>query len=274
VLVPLYFHHRYQLEAAAKSIGGLEYAYAVVGDGTGEARPVAAARQRAALNAVLATLDPAALDLPESLLVHLVPTAADYPPRHEFLDSRTAPGFDALGAAATAADFTLSTLLPPERLARLVDFHRRDPAFPGPDEVLAALVRRVFEAKGPAGARQAEIRRTVQAATVRRLILAAAAPSQTQAVRAAIESALSRLSTQLSAPARPGTPAEDQALRALLARDIRRFLTRPATPVAGGTASPGGAPDLPPGPPIGNGAGGTIGGWDAADDCEWPLFRR
>src|SRR5262249_40219056 len=33
VLAPLYFHHRYQLEAAAKSIGGLDYSYAVRGDG-------------------------------------------------------------------------------------------------------------------------------------------------------------------------------------------------------------------------------------------------
>src|SRR5439155_410246 len=59
VLVPLYFHHRYALDACAKSIGGLDYAYSVRGDGTPPATPVPAARQRAALEAVLATLDPA-----------------------------------------------------------------------------------------------------------------------------------------------------------------------------------------------------------------------
>ena len=263
VLAPLYFHHRYQLEAAAKSIGGLDYAYTLRGDGDALARPVPAARQRAALDAVLATLDPTVLDLPESLLVRLVPAPADYPPRHEFLDARTSPAFDALGAAATAADLTVSMLLPPERLARLVDFHRRDPAMPGADEVLAALIRRAFDGAAPATARLQELRRTVQAVTVRRLLVAAAVPAQTQGVRAAIESALSRLSTRLGAAARPGEPAADQAMRALLARDIRRFLARPAAPLAAGPAQPGASPDLPPGPPI-----GSLGGWDAADECE------
>lgn len=264
VLAPLYFHHRYQLEAAAKSIGGLDYAYALRGDGQELARPVPAPRQRAALDAVLGTLDPAVLDLPESLLVRLVPPAAGYPPRHEFFDGRASPAFDALGAAATAADLTLATLLPPERLARLADFHRRDPAMPGPDDLLAALVRRAFDGPAPAAPRLQEIRRTVQATTVRRLLVSAAVPSQTSAVRAAIESALARLATRLSAAARPGEPHADQALRALLARDIRRFLSRPAASPPFGAAPPGAAPELPPGPPIGG-----IGGWDAPDGCEW-----
>ena len=33
VLVPLYLSHRYQLEAASKWIGGVEYNYALKGDG-------------------------------------------------------------------------------------------------------------------------------------------------------------------------------------------------------------------------------------------------
>jgi hypothetical protein len=41
-LVPLYLHHRYQVEAAVKVIGGLEYTYALRGDGQEPLRPVAA----------------------------------------------------------------------------------------------------------------------------------------------------------------------------------------------------------------------------------------
>ena len=89
---------------------------------------------------MLATLDAEALDLPDSLLARLLPPAFDYPPHREFLGSRTAPAFDALGAAGTAAEITLQPLLAPERLARLVDFHRRDPALPGAAEVLDAIV--------------------------------------------------------------------------------------------------------------------------------------
>ena len=56
-LLPLYLHHRYQLEAAAKSIGGLYYTYAVKEDGAivpGEIRRIVpAGQQREALAAVL-----------------------------------------------------------------------------------------------------------------------------------------------------------------------------------------------------------------------------
>ena len=59
--LPLYLHHRYQLEAAAKSIGGLNYTYAVKEDGgiapAEVRRIVPAARQREALAAVLSTLE-------------------------------------------------------------------------------------------------------------------------------------------------------------------------------------------------------------------------
>ncbi len=256
VLVPLYFHHRYQLEAAAKSIGGLDYSYAVRGDGSPPATPVAAARQRAALAAVLGTLAPAVLDVPEQLLGLLPPPSLDYPLHRELFGSHTSPAFDALGAAATAADMTLAMLLPPERLARLVDFHRRDAGLPGVEELLDALMRTVFVDAMPSAPRLREIRRTVQATTVRRLLAAAAAPAQAPAVHAALEATLRRLASDLAHGAHTGEPA-DQALRATLAADISRWLARPAN-----AAESLGAPSDPPsGPPI--------GGWSAADECDW-----
>src|SRR5436305_1596376 len=54
VLVPVYFHHRYELEAASKVVGGLQYTYAVRGDGQPPSKPVAAGAQRRARAAVLA----------------------------------------------------------------------------------------------------------------------------------------------------------------------------------------------------------------------------
>ncbi|HXS81270.1 MAG TPA: zinc-dependent metalloprotease [Methylomirabilota bacterium] len=266
VLVPLYFHHRYALEAAAKSVGGLDYAYAVReaptagGSGSPLARPVPAARQRAALAAVLGTLDPAQLDLPEPLLALLLPAAVEYPPHREFFGARTAPAFDALGAAGTAAELTLSTLLPSERLARCVDFHRREPSLPGCDEVLSGIVQRAFAGAEPSSPRLREIRRVVQAAVVRRLIAAASLPAQTPAVRAALESTLRQLAADLARGARSGEPA-DRALRALLAADLERWLARP--PAA---TTPGAAPEIPPGPPI--------GGLGLADDCDGSPSRE
>jgi hypothetical protein len=257
-LVPLYFHHRYQLEAAAKSVGGLDYSYAVRGDGSPAATPVPAARQRAALAAVLGTIDPAVLDLPEPLLGALAPPSVEYPPHREFFGSRTAPAFDALGAAGTAAELTLSMLLPSERLARCVDFHRRDPAMPGCDDVLDAIVKRAFAGPEPSTPRLREIRRVVQAAVVRRLIAAASLPAQTTAVRAALESTLRQLSADLARGARAGEPA-DRSLRTLLAADIDRWLARPA-----GAVTAGAVPEIPQGPPFGS----------LSDDCDWSPPRE
>jgi hypothetical protein len=257
VLTPLYFHHRYALEAAAKSVGGLDYAYGVRGDGTPPARPVPAARQREAIEAVLATLEPDVLDLPEALLGKLLPPSVDYPAHREFVGSRTSPAFDALGAAATAADMTLATLLPPERLARLVDFHRRDEQCPGVEELLGALTRKVFAGPAPASPRLREIRRTVQAVAVRDLLAAAALPAQAPSVRAALEISLRRLGADLARDSGGGQSA-DQALRATLAGDIERYLSRPAAAAPAPAVAPGAPPSPPPGPPIGT--------WDEGED--------
>jgi hypothetical protein len=254
VLVPLYFRHRHQVEAAAKSLGGLDYAYRVRGDAGAPLAPVPADRQRAALAAVLATLEPAELDLPEPLLATLHPVAADYPTRHEFLAGRTGPAFDALGAAASAAEHALGTLLPAERLARLADVHRRDATMPGVEEVLDAIVSRVFAGAPPASPRLRAIRRAVQAVTVRRLLTAAAESRQAPPARAALEATLRALAGTLRRDARAGDRA-DRELRALLAGDIERWLARPA-----GATLPPAAPELPPGPPI--------GGMGASDECE------
>ncbi|HEX7809495.1 MAG TPA: zinc-dependent metalloprotease, partial [Thermoanaerobaculia bacterium] len=81
-LLPLYLHHRYQLEAAAKSIGGVTYTYAVSEDPT-LPRVVAAARQRDALSAVMATLEPSFLEIPARIR-ELIP-----PPSYAWGDANT-----------------------------------------------------------------------------------------------------------------------------------------------------------------------------------------
>jgi hypothetical protein len=53
VLVPVYLYHRYQLEAAVKLVGGMNYTYAVRGDGQLVTEPVSKQEQLKALNAVV-----------------------------------------------------------------------------------------------------------------------------------------------------------------------------------------------------------------------------
>ncbi|MBT8311772.1 MAG: DUF5117 domain-containing protein, partial [Flavobacteriaceae bacterium] len=64
VFVPLYFFHRYQTEATAKVVGGLDYNYAVRGDRQGIWKTVDKGRQSKALASLLKTLDADEIAIP------------------------------------------------------------------------------------------------------------------------------------------------------------------------------------------------------------------
>src|SRR2546429_8929603 len=96
VLVPLFMLHRYQVEATSKLVGGMDYTFALRGDGQTATQIVAPAEQRRALAAVLATLKPDVLALPEPLLAMIPPRPPDYERGREHFKIRTSPAFDAL----------------------------------------------------------------------------------------------------------------------------------------------------------------------------------
>jgi hypothetical protein len=143
-LAPIYLSHRYQVEAAAKVVGGVNYRYALRGDGQPVAEAVPAAEQRRALQALLATLDPAVLALPERLLQLMPPPALGYPRTRESFRGRTGLTFDAYAPAEAAIHLTLGLLLHPERTSRLAQ--PRQPL--GLPEVLDELVKHAFQEKG------------------------------------------------------------------------------------------------------------------------------
>lgn len=246
VLVPIYFFHRYQLEAAVKSIGGLDYRYSFRGDrepGEPAARPVVGERQRRALELVLRTLDPPFLDLPEGLLELLGPRPHGYEPTPELFGGAAGPAFDPLSAAATAADMTLSALFHPARAVRLVDFSRRDPSLPSLEAVEGAVVERAFGQPAPTAPRLLEIRRTVQTAVVRALIDLAGSEGATPGVRSRTEATLAALGDRLR------TTGAGSAHQTYLAREIDRYLGRVRS---NESPLPEAAP-APPGSPIGGG---------------------
>jgi len=257
-LVPLYLHHRYQLEAAAKLVGGVDYRYShrgEDGDPAGQ-RPVAAPRQRAALDAVLKSLDPAFLDLPDSALDLLLPRPEGYGGRGgsaELFAGYTGLTFDPLAAAAASAELTVAALLHPQRAARLVEQHRRDGELPGLGEMIDAVIDAAFVPHPGEAPRQSELRRGVQTVVTGSLIRLAADPTASPTVRARAEGALRRLGEQM-VETPTDLPEEDH--RAALGDEIRRYLERRAAPVE----KPVTIPAAPPGSPIGGTLGGTIGG--------------
>jgi hypothetical protein len=150
-LVPLYLLHRYQTEAAAKLIGGLDYRYAVRGDKAMITSPISPERQRKAISSVLATLDPAALTLSPELLRILPPTPPGYPRTHESFESHTNLVFDPQGAVEAAANLTASLLFEPGRASRLVEDHAIDPNAPGLAEMVGETVKATWQSPRQTG---------------------------------------------------------------------------------------------------------------------------
>jgi hypothetical protein len=140
VLVPMYFFHRYQAEAAVKVVGGLHYRYALRGDGQPATEMVDPAQQQKALDALLKTLSPSTLMLPENVLKILPPRPIGYSRHREVIEIRTELTFDALGAAESAADMTARLLLNAARAGRLVEYHARDSRQPGLEFVIDRLM--------------------------------------------------------------------------------------------------------------------------------------
>ena len=251
-LLPLYLHHRYQLQAAVKSIGGLNYTYAVktAGGATSPAevqRIVPAARQREALAAVLDTLKVEDLMVPPRILALIPPRAFGYEGgTQELFPKRTEPAFDPLAAAVVAADLAVSPLLERHRAARLIQFNALDRANPDFADVAEALVARTWRTPVPGDEYHAAVARAVQTLVVTRLMDLAADPDASPQVRAVATERLRAILT-VDAAATPRDDATGAHLRATR-EEIERFLARPDAPRR---RTP--PPPTPAGDPIGAG---------------------
>jgi hypothetical protein len=243
--VPIWLLHRYQISAAAKLIGGVDFAYALAGDGHGAARAVPPAAQRRALEALLETLTPAALTVPPALLPQLSAGWSGDSDRQtdiEVMATAGGPIFDPLVATETGAAVILTDLLAPKRLNRLELQTQADPAALAAQELIDRLIARTFDFTGLGGSAAAVQRRI---ATTTALALARvqrdAALSPTLAL--GLSERLNRLSLALARAG--GGPVQADWSRGL----ARLLGDREALTAA--LADPRRLPRIPPGMPIG-----------------------
>jgi len=240
VLVPIYMYHRYQVEAAAKVVGGQDYTFSLKGKGDRNPQIVAPEEQRRALDAVLDTIKPDALMLPESLLKLIPPRPAVYARTREDFRIRTQPTFDALAPAEAITDHVSGFLLNPERAARLVQFHARDPRNPGLVEIVDKVITSTWKASVATGY-AGEIQHTVDMVILGDLMALASAERAPNQVRAVAELKLDQLKTWLGTQR---TLTRDDNQRAFLyyaIEQIKRFqddpkkmnITRPQDPPDG-----------------------------------------
>ena len=242
----MYLLHRYQTEAAAKEIGGLDFRYAVRGDGQMVTKMVPGDQQRKALAAVLKTLDPANLTIPESILQNFPPRPPEYPrTRESFTGAHTGPTFDALGAVESAAEITANVCsIPTGRPGWSMSRSRA--SLPGLTEVLDATLKATWYAPRQQGlARETQF--TVETVVLDHLLSMAASPTIGSQARAIAESEIEALEIAFRSN-EPGCKRPD--LRAHLAAGIEEISRFERTPSSFQPAKE--APE-PPGAPIGGG---------------------
>lgn len=247
VLVPVYLLHRYQTEGVAKVVGGVEYAYTIRPTDASPVdtpRLVSRDRQQAALQALLTTIQPEFLRIPDSLLAKIPPHPPGFGRTRESFPASTGLTFDPLAAAGSAADHTIALLLHPERAARLVLHAARDSGQPGLEEVIRQLMAATLQA-APREGMEGEIQRTVNGVLLYRLMVLAHSPASTEQVKAIAWAKLKEARSILESAS--GGSANWQAHRQWAASRIQRFQEDPKE-----IALPRPRP-LPPGQPIGCG---------------------
>ena len=234
VLVPVYFHHRYQVEAATKLIGGMHYNYALKGDGQSATAPLSKDIQSKAMASILKCLDPAFLSIPESIAALIPPRPAGYEFTRELFKKKTGLSFDQLAPAEAAADLPLSFLFNPERINRLVQ-HELLGQY-GLGDMTNALIDASFKA-----ARKAGIEKAIQFQTeqlVLTYLLAASIDEQLSfPARARVGMVLTELKSWLAASVKS---SNDPLYKAHLGLAIDRFKSpEKAKPTIHAVAPPG-----------------------------------
>lgn len=242
VLVPVYLHHRYQLEAAIKVVGGVTYSYTMRGDGLPGPVSVPAVKQQMALDAITDVLSPANLALPRTLLAQLPPRPFLIEPTRELFDRWTGITFDPLAPGATIANVTFDLLLDSERAARLVAQKALEPSLPGFGDVLKRIESKIFT-RTSASPYDAALGALVQRAYVDH-VLTLAESAEMPLVRAEARYALVGL---LNTTFRAGGTTRTSAAYEQMAADIRGWIA--------GTYKPAEKKfklNVPPGSPIGD----------------------
>ena len=241
VLVPLYLNHRYQVEAVAKWIGGVDYSYNLRGDAQPNPSVVSKDDQLRAVEGLISTVAPSFLAIDKRLVEQIPPQPAGYRKHREYFESHTGLVFDPMAAAEGSVNHTMAFALNTQRLARLINQKMYDPAQLGLDEYLQELSDRIMSLEA-GSAQEAELKRMVEKRLAAHLIHAAGSADQEQ-VRAVVLLQLSELAEQYSSA--EGADRSSRAHSSYMTNMIESYLDDPEE-----FESPESS-DMPPGSPIG-----------------------
>jgi hypothetical protein len=218
----VYLHHRYSLEGLVKTVGGMDFRYAMRGDGQVPTAVVPAAEQRAALTMALDALQPSELEVPEKVLALIPPVPPGGDATYDWLP-RAGTTVDQVALAGGLATEVIEGLLERDRMQRVALFYARDPQQLNVNELLGAILDRSWYAPDATTPSQQAMQRTLRRVVLNTMLDRAGDARAAADVRQVIALRLTQLHERLSGAAPTGHPAND-ALRAAAIRDIEAFV--------------------------------------------------
>lgn len=243
LLVPVYLHHRFQIEATAKMIGGYRFSPRLAGRAA-PLQPVSESRQLQALEALLGTLHPAELVVPSGLWMQLAPGPAGHREGERF-GGNTHPVFDREYAATVAADLTLGNLLNPRRVSRLAMARSGGETF-DVQRLMVSLIDYCWQNPGP-DERMQTVSRIIRQRLTDHLLELATHPEASINARTAARFGIDRVRQYLGDRRMASRSTRERWFARMMLEQLQQFDDRPWPTVELPTA-----PASPPGSPIGN----------------------
>lgn len=240
-LVPLYLFHRFQVEAAVKLVGGVNYEYSVKGDSYRPVRPVEEGLQKQAIGVLLSTLSIEQLSIPDSVLQVIPPKAYGYYKNRESFSGYTGLTLDPVSMAEASAKHSLQLLLNPERLARLLQQKAQVTELPGMEDVVTQLLTTTLRSPEQSGL-NGLIQQRVDYLTVMELLTVASDKNASPEVRAHLHHEIGKLDGWLT------TQSKRNSVRYAWLKDlVVQYLNGDFEPQREVQSLP-----IPPGSPIGS----------------------
>lgn len=219
----VYLHHRYSVQGLVKNIGGMQYRYALRGDGQTPTQVIPAQEQRAALQQLLLVLSAQELEVPERIMRMIPPLPSGFDELEPWLDSPAGPSLDPLAIARTYAQEVVDSILHRQRLARVAAFHHADSGQLSLDEVMGSLLDASWGSSAARTGPLASYVRILERAVVDGLFTLASDPQASSEVRDAADHHLAMLAQRLSSQ-RASRSSVDMAHRNRAARELERYL--------------------------------------------------
>ena len=218
----VYLHHRYSLEGLVKTVGGMDFTFAMRGDNQVPTRILPAPEQQRALTMALDAIQPRELTVPERVAAMIPPPPPGFNTEFTWIDGAGGTTFDPVTLAGGLATEVIAGLLDRDRAARLVLFEARNPSALTLNDVLTAIVQRTWGVALPANVSERAVLRASQRAALDELLDLAGDTRALPDVRAQAYDAVGRLDARLAAMQL--TAAPERAHVAQARRDIARFM--------------------------------------------------